>query len=300
MAQAPQGGDQQVPGAKGNFFSSVMDHFRTPAPGGGNTVTPGGGGQQPGNGQQQQNMMDPNNPLLPSGQGGGQQEDKNKSPMAEFANLWDNPAPKAGEQPQVDWNDPSSIVPAQTLDPAKIGEAAKKIDFSRVLNPETVKKALAGDAGAFGEALNSVAQAAFSNSALIASRIVDSSLRGMAPRLINDALPHHMKRHGIGEGFGAENPIFNDPAVKPMLEMVTRQFQQQNPKSSAKEIADKAKAYVLAFANAANGGGKGGTGGNGAPGAGGNNNQGAGQDMDWIEGFLEDGNSGSANKGPQL
>ena len=208
-------------------------------------------------------------------------EDRNKSPLAEFAGLWETPpAPKDGEAVQPDWNDHASIVPELKVDPKKLMESAKRIDFSKAMNPERVAAALKGDVAAFGEVINSVLQASFANSAMSTSKIVEAMSRQMAEKLYTGALPHHFRKHQVNQTIDSENPIFQDPAVAPMLEMAKSQFQVKYPRASAKEISDLAKRYVLTFADAVKGGGKP----NDPANKGGPNSKGnAAGEMDWME-----------------
>lgn len=296
MAQAsnlPQGG-----GGFTGVISNIWDQFRGNTPAGA-PIPPVGPPAGTPNFQQnpgvpQAGQTDPQNSLIPpGGMGEPSAPQGGESPLAQFKDLWDNPDLKPGEQRPTDWNNPLSIVPNQNIDPAKVQEAARRIDFSRVLNQEQVKAALSGDTNAFGAVINQVAQAAFANNAMLSSRIVDSALRAMAPRLINEALPHHMKRFGVNEGLATENPIFNNPAVAPMLESLKTQFQNKYPKSSAAEITKMAKDYVLQFANAV-----GGTPGN--DGISGRNQARQTPEIDWISDFLEQPTPNQQNQPPQF
>ena len=253
--QAPQNQPQQQPLNGGGT--------------GGNVNVPNGTGQQTPNTQQQQQQQ-PNS------------DDTNKSPLAEFTGLWDSPpAPKEGEAIPPDWNDHGSIVPKINVDPKKLMESARKIDFSRALNQDRVKAALGGDIGAFNEVINSALQASFANQAMTMSRMAETMMAQMAEKLYSGALPHHFHKHQVNQTIDSENPIFTDPAVAPMLEMVKGQMQLKYPKASAKEISDMAKKYISGFATAVSGGkGDGGVG-TGKPGKGGNNNAG-GEGMDWL------------------
>lgn len=248
--------------------NSIFDMFRG-----------GGGGQQqqqtgtpnPGNipasGQSNQNQnqnsnANVNDPNSSANSGAPNNNDPNKnqpaenrSPLAEFAGLWDSPpAPKDGEAVQPDWNDHSSIVPEMNVDPKRLIESARRIDFSKVMNPERVQAALKGDAGAFNEVINSVAQAAFANMAMSTTKIVKAMSAQMAEKLYSGALPHHFRKHAVNTQIDTDLPILSDPAVAPMFESFKQQLQVKYPKASAKEISDKAKNMVMSFAEAVKGG----------------------------------------------
>lgn len=187
-----------------------------------------------------------------------QQQQEPKSPLADFTDFWKDTPLADGEQAQPNWDDPSSIVPGMKIDPKKMFEAAQRIDFAKVMPAEKVKAALAGDAVAFGDCMNAVVHSAYANMAMSTSRIVEASLKQMAPKLFA-ALPSHIRKHVVSDTVNTDNPIFQDPAVAPMLEMVKSQMQMKFPKASAKEISDKAKQYVSGFAETVTKSGKAGT-----------------------------------------
>lgn len=248
--------------------SAIFDMFRG---GGGNSNNQNQNQQQNSqNNQQQQNQPNPGNmekndqnqnqnnqqQNQDQNQNQNQNKEQNKSPLAEFAGLWDTPpAPKEGEAVQPDWNEHSSIVPELNVDPKKMFEAARRIDFSKVMNPEKVAAALKGDAAAFTEVINTVAQATFANMAMSATKISKAMMSQMAEKLYSGALPHHFRRHAVNSQIDTDLPILSDPAVAPMFESFKQQMQVKYPKASAQEISQLAKKMVTAFADAVKGGG---------------------------------------------
>jgi hypothetical protein len=206
-------------------------------------------------------------------------DDANKSPLAEFTELWQNAPIKEGEEVEPDWNDYNSVVPQTKIDPKKLIEAAKRIDFSKAIDPVLVQKALKeGDVAAFNSVINSVLQVSFANMAMSATRITESMTRQMAQKLISKALPHQLRNHSINTQIDTDNPIFTDPAVAPMLEMVKKQMQVKYPKASPAEISSMAKKYVTTFADTVKGDGTG----TGTPGKKDGKPGNAGE-MDWLD-----------------
>jgi len=203
-----------------------------------NMGAPGSGGQVPAV------VVDPNSPAPNQQQ---QQQQEPKSPLAEFAKLWETTPVVEGETPQTDWNDPNSILPNMKIDSKKMFEAAQRIDFAKVMDRTKVEAALKGDAQAFMDVINSVHHSAYASMAMSTTKIVEASLKQMVPKLF-EALPNHIRKHVVSDTVNTDNPIFNDPAVAPMLEMVKQQMTMKHPKASAKEIADMAKKYVAGFA----------------------------------------------------
>lgn len=243
--------------------------------------------QQPTPAQQQTQI---NNPGAGEGATGSktpqqQADEANKSPLAEFTGLWDTPTVKDGETALPDWSNPDSLMPNLSIDPAKIVEQAKKIDFSRAIDPALVTKALAGDAVSFNQVINSVQQAAFAQTGMIASKITENAFKTMLPKLVNDALPAMFKKHAVSSTVVADNPIFADPAVAPVLKGLEAQLQLKNPEKSPKEISDLAKKYINGMITAA-----GGVVPDANSTAAANVNKGgrpAAKEMDWLNDFVE-------------
>lgn len=210
--------------------------------------------QQPQNNQQQQNqnqnLNDPSQQQNNQQQQQQQNPPENKSPLAEWAGLWDTAPLKEGEVAQPDWNDYNSFVPEVKIDPKKLMDTAKRIDFSKVMNPDRVKAALAGDQGAFNEVINTVVQAAFANMAMSTTKIVENMTRQFAEKMVNQGLPHHMKKHSVNSAIDAEMPLLSDPAVAPMFEMFKSQMQAKYPRASAAEHAKMAKKMITDFSKA--------------------------------------------------
>lgn len=257
---------------------SIIDMFRSPPP-----------QPQIQQQQQQQQQLGPDgkpiqqqlgpdgNPLIPNATNQPNPND-NKSPLADFAKLWETTPLKDGEKPQIDLNDPQSIVPNLQIDPKKLSEAAKRIDFSRVIDQELAKKALGGDTAAFSQVINSVAQASFANMSMVASRIVENALRQFSPKLLNESLPHSIRKFSIGDTLSASNRIFADPAVAPMMDMLKSQLQMKYPNASTKEISDMANKFMQGVVKAV------GTQDNNNPNDGSRQQQ--QKEVDWLDDFL--------------
>lgn len=164
-----------------------------------------------------------------------------QSPLAGFEKMW--------ETADTD-RKPISLVPDLNVDPAKLMEQAKKMDFSKLIKAEDVTKALGGDAATFVNIINTVAQAGFAQSTNTTTRIVDAALRDQAKKFNEEVLPAKLKEHNINTGLRADNPLFENPAVAPVLSMVEQQLQIKFPTASASEIKQKAKEYISGLGSA--------------------------------------------------
>lgn len=163
------------------------------------------------------------------------------SPLEGFKDLWLND-PNAKK--------PASLEVSIPVDQVKIMEAARKYDFTKAISPETMVKLSKGDPAAIADAINQAAQAAFAQASGSTARIVEGALNRQAEVFNNEVLPAALKKHAVASSLRTESPIFNDPAVTPLLSMVEAQLQNKYPQASAQEITTKAREYLLATSGA--------------------------------------------------
>lgn len=163
------------------------------------------------------------------------------TPFDQFADLWKN-AP-------VDPNAPAPAGVFGNVDPKRFMEAAGKIDFAKVVTPEQLQAISAGGDGAmssFAAALNSVAQSTYAQSAFASTKIVEQALARAKDSFYAD-LPQHIKKQTVSESLRAENPVFSNPAVQPIISALEAQLTVKFPQASAGEITTMAKTYVEAL-----------------------------------------------------
>lgn len=173
--------------------------------------------------------VDPNAPADPA------------TAFAQFDKLWEN-AP-------VDPNAPPATGIFGNVDPKKFMEAAGKIDFSKVVTPEQLTAISTGGEGAvaaFAAAMNSVAQGVYAQSAFATTKIVEQALN-KSKELFLSELPTHIKKQTVTDSLRAENPIFSNPAVQPIISALEAQMTVKYPNATAPEITQMAKQYVEAL-----------------------------------------------------
>lgn len=190
----------------------------------------------------------PADPSVPAALRAGQTTDPanptpspEKSPLSEFSNLWHND-PNAPKQPSI-------TAPTFAVDPAKILEAAKTIDFGKLVPADVMTKALGGDSTAFQNALNTVTQAAFAQSAMTTAKIVEAALTQQADKF-KEILPVEVRKLQVSNQLQTDNPLFSNPAVSPMLKVLEAQLTAKYPTAPANEISKVAKEYLTQFADA--------------------------------------------------
>jgi hypothetical protein len=168
------------------------------------------------------------------------------SPLDSFKDLW-QPVQTTG----VDGTLPANMFAG--ADPAKMLEAARKVDFSKSIPPEVLSKITAGGpdaAAAFAQALNDVSQRAYAQSSFASTKIVEAALakfqEGMESRL-----PGQIKKHQVSDSLRASNPALQHPAAAPIMEAMQAQLTVKYPNATVAEIQDMASQYLGAFTQAA-------------------------------------------------
>lgn len=212
-----------------------------------------------------QNPNGPANPNIPSGQGnnpgvtnplvpGGEQRsdgkgpaafpaagEGEKSPLAEFAPLWEAPDPKTLPK-NLD-----NISINLTADPAEMFKAAQRIEFTKVIPAALLERMNKGEAGAITEGMNLVAQAGYAQSAGATVALVKNALAQQAKEF-KEALPELFRNNSAQQLLRADNTFFDNPAVSPLVATIEQQILRKNPNKSPAEISEMAKNYLGGFA----------------------------------------------------
>lgn len=189
--------------------------------------------------------VDPTNPTVPAATPAPAPAvtPKDESPFAGMADIWQTPTNPQADEP---------IVP--TVDPAKLMEAAGKVDFAKNLNPETLAKIQAGGAEAtqaMVQIMNSVAQSVYANSAFATTKIVEQAMSRQADQF-NKNLPTQIRKLSANESLLAENPLLSNPAVQPLVGALQEQLIRKNPNATAAEIQSQINSYFGALGKAFN------------------------------------------------
>jgi len=170
-------------------------------------------------------------------------EEQNLSPMDTFKDLWNTPSDQG-----VDTTLPANMFAG--VDPAKMLQAARQVDFSKSIPPEVIAKITAGGpeaAQAFAQALNDVSQRSYAQSSFAATKIVEQALSKFEEGM-NNRLPGTMKKLQVSESLRESNPALSHPAAAPIVTALQNQFTTQFPNASAAEIRTMATDYLTQFA----------------------------------------------------
>lgn len=205
----------------------------TPAP-----ATPATPGNIP---AQQNNPAAANNPTVPAASVAATAEQPQG--LDKYKDLF-TPDPNAKS------NEPTS--PFAGVTPEAIQQIAGKTDFSKVVTPDMMAKISAGGqeaAQAMIEAMNAVAQMTYAQSAQASIKLAETAVSSQREELLAQ-LPTLIKQQTVTETLRTSNPIFNNPAAAPMLNMLKDNLQAKNPTASAAEIQQMAQEYLGTFAEA--------------------------------------------------
>ena len=172
----------------------------------------------------------------------GASEAPERTPLDTFSEIWKTD-PNA-----KDPNAPFSF----NVDPNKLMEAAGKIDFAKVVGPETLAKIAAGGtdaAAAFADALNKVTQQSFAQSALASSKMVEQAVAQTRSQM-ESQIPGMIKKQSLSDSLRDDNPAFNHPAASPVIAALETSLQTKYPNATVTELRDMAKNYFVALGDA--------------------------------------------------
>ena len=162
------------------------------------------------------------------------------APLDAFAGLWQT-APELDENGNpVKAETPKDLTNLLTIDPAKIGEAASKVNFSSAITPEQIEAITAGGEEAqkaFVEAMNSVSQQVFSQSLVANASLLQEAL-SKTDVIIDRKTDESIKRHNISDKITGSNELLAHPAVSPLVEVVKSNLTSKFPDATPQEISE--------------------------------------------------------------
>lgn len=160
-----------------------------------------------------------------------------KNPLDSFAELWAPPKPVEGA---------TGPTPLFNNDPAKLLEMARKQDFRPQVSQEQLALITKGGPEAFNvmmEIMNDMAQKAYATGAHATTQLISGALD--KSQFVKAAeIDTHMKRSKVSETLKADNPLFTNPAVAPMIKGLEQQLLLKHPDATSAEIANMAREYL--------------------------------------------------------
>lgn len=164
------------------------------------------------------------------------------SPLAEFNTLWDDVPNKDGE--------PAPLV--KPLDPAKLSEAVAKADFSTSISQENLAAIQAGGdeaTQAHASSMNQVAQMVMNQSLLASNKMIEQAV-DRVNKSWEDKLPEILRKQNLNESLASSDPIFKNPAIKPIMEATQVQLAAKYPNATVAELTTMTQDYIKAMGEA--------------------------------------------------
>jgi len=155
-----------------------------------------------------------------------------KSPMAPYEKLWDT-------DPQAKL--PTSLTPDLNIDPAKILEMAKTVDFTKSISPDLLAKTRSSNVdeaqAALLQVINQVGQLGYAQAIGANAQVTQAAIKKHAETLVQEHLPRMLREAAVQNGRG-ENPIFSDPTFAPIVTSVEAQVTAKFPNATPAEIKE--------------------------------------------------------------
>jgi hypothetical protein len=172
------------------------------------------------------------------------------------------PAPAVGEASPLDgyakmWEtadtDAKPIAPAFQFEikPDAILASARQVDYTKVVPPELLAKAQAGDGAALIEVINRTNQQTAANASHTTAALVNEALTQQSKHYETNVIPGILRRNNIVNAVREDNPLTTNPAAAPMVAMVTNQLTQKYPSAPPEEIKRMTNEYLNEFAGLA-------------------------------------------------
>jgi len=162
------------------------------------------------------------------------------SPMADFATLWDTPT-----------IDPNAAVPAEPV--ALTQEAVAKVvanaNFAGGVTPEVMATIAAGGEDAQKAMMlmiNQATQQAVTQSIMASNKLNEKAITDALAAQAT-TLPGLMRDQAATSHLNDLNPLFSNPAVKPVIDATRQQLLQKFPGDTPAQTAEKLQNFIVAM-----------------------------------------------------
>lgn len=159
-----------------------------------------------------------------------------QSPLDKYSELWKNDPTTSNTTEPFSFN----------TDPVKVMEAARGVEFTRLVTPELLTRVNAGGADgqkAMMEAMNQVAQHTFAQATHASSKIAEQAVSATEARMAA-MLPNLIKQYQVADSVRTANPLLTNPAAAPMVEALQVQMTRKYPQATTQEINAHVSEYL--------------------------------------------------------
>lgn len=176
--------------------------------------------------------VDPNNPTVPAGT--AVNAPNAQDPFKDFNGMWDIDLTKLN---------PNEPFFAKT-DPAKVMESARKTNFANMTQEQMTAIAAGGPEAlkAMAAVLNNATQNVYGQGAIASTKMIDQALAAQRKQF-EDMLPGLITKHQASSGLQQSNPLFSNPTLAPMVEMVQERILAKNPNATPQEIQQQTSLF---------------------------------------------------------
>ena len=163
------------------------------------------------------------------------------SPLAEFKSLWDT-AP-------VDPNAPAGPKAFVAPTAEEVQTAVTKADFTKGFTPEQLAAVTNGGEGAqdaLVQLLNSVGQQSLAQSTMVNSQLNEKAMQAAIAAEVAK-MPAMLRSQSAADHMKTANPVFSNPAVKPIIEATQQQLQTKFPNATNAELTEMTQNFITAM-----------------------------------------------------
>lgn len=181
-------------------------------------------------------VVDPAAPIEPA------KPDEPVSPLDVYKDLWETaPVDKDNPAPEV-------LPLVAALDPKAVQEKLATVDFATAVTPETMAAIEAGGEGAnaaFLTAMNEIGRNVMTQAMLVNNKLMETAVERTKEQTLA-GIPELIRTQTLANKLTTDNPLFSDPAIKPLLDMVQAQFAVKNPAATPDQLTTMAQDYIAA------------------------------------------------------
>jgi len=175
--------------------------------------------------------------LLPDSPAAGTVPD---SPLAPYEKLWEDVP-----------TDPNNPAPQATppLEAGDVQKAVDKANFAPTVTPEQMQAITGGGEeaqAAFMGALNEVARKVMVQSTMVNNKLTEKAVQEALARQATE-LPGMLREQAVSDHLATTNPLFQNPAVAPVVEATKAQLLQKFPNATHAEITEMTQNYIIAM-----------------------------------------------------
>lgn len=135
------------------------------------------------------------------------------------------------------------------VDPVKIKDASKQMDFTKNISDELLEKIRGGGeeaTSALIAAMNQMSQTNYAYAVALATQMAKKASEHTLEQ-VQALVPDLVRNLRANEDFSNENPALNHPAAQPLIKAMMQQFATKYPDASPKELRVKATEYLSTF-----------------------------------------------------